>query len=496
MNDIVYSHSIVAASTLPAFDPAPIDITDALHLAHWTLAQAVPPFTFDTVHAPDAFVITDANQAGLPIIYASDAFQAMTGYPSDEIVGRNCRFLQSPPDSNNPHSHINLASAQELSAKVHSAVVCQHVIPNFTKTGELFLNSITLVPVLGGLPSGIKLIFGFSVDITNTGGLDSLADSPSESSVLARRRASIASRLRAQDSHANLDSSDASVGDRLSWPSTRPASPASPSGLSSRDAHTSMSPAQTIDNFPLPEFLPFLALDQLDGLAFVLSPKGIIHFATPSCRILGAEATNLTARPFQDLCHPSDKRLVMRHLAAATSTQHDEMLFRLQTPSTGGWAWFACSGKLWHDQGTRRLVVLSGRLQAATALPADLVARKSGFGDRDLWLRITRSGLVLSVLSVVSAVFGLSAEVLCGSSFQGFIEQADTELFRRMLAESANGNVASAACRLDTTTHYNLRAVVTLYPDLAPSLQSAPTVLLHCRLTQALLEKGESILAQ
>jgi len=474
---------------LLAFDPAPVDLTDALRLAHWTLARAVPPCTFDTVHAPDAFAIADANQADLPVIYASDAFQAMTGYSRDEIVGRNCRFLQSPPDSNNPHAHINLAQVQELSAKVQSAVVCQHVIPNFTKSGELFLNSITLVPVLGGLPSGLRLIFSFSVDITNTGGLDTLTNSLSESSALGRRRASITGRLRAQVDHVSFDSPDTSIGDRSSQPSTRPTSSAGSSDPSSRDAHSSMSPAQASDNFPLPKYLPFLALDQLDDLAFVLSPKGIVHYATPSCRALGVEAVDLTAMPFQNLCHPSDMRLVLRHLATITSTQHDEMLFRLQTRGTGSWAWFACSGTLWHDPGTRRLVVLSGRLQATTTLPADLVACKSSFGDRDLWLRITPSGLVLSVLSAVSAVFSLSADVLRGASFQGFIEQDDAEHFHRMLAEATNGNVVTATCRLDTTSDYDLRAEMTLYPDLTSSVQSAPTVLLRCRLTKALHEK-------
>ena len=31
-----------------------------------------------------------------PIILVSDGFNAVTGYPRDQIIGRNCRFLQGP----------------------------------------------------------------------------------------------------------------------------------------------------------------------------------------------------------------------------------------------------------------------------------------------------------------------------------------------------------------------------------------------------------------
>ncbi len=38
-------------------------------------------------------------QPDCPIIYASDAFCKLTGYARDELVGRNCRFLQGPGTS-------------------------------------------------------------------------------------------------------------------------------------------------------------------------------------------------------------------------------------------------------------------------------------------------------------------------------------------------------------------------------------------------------------
>lgn len=42
------------------------------------------------------FLITDPNLPDNPIVFASQGFLDLTGYPADQILGRNCRFLQGP----------------------------------------------------------------------------------------------------------------------------------------------------------------------------------------------------------------------------------------------------------------------------------------------------------------------------------------------------------------------------------------------------------------
>src|SRR4051812_26280646 len=44
-------------------------------------------------------VITDPRQPDNPIVMVNSAFIELTGYSADEVIGRNCRFLQGPETS-------------------------------------------------------------------------------------------------------------------------------------------------------------------------------------------------------------------------------------------------------------------------------------------------------------------------------------------------------------------------------------------------------------
>ena len=41
-----------------------------------------------------SFILTDPRLADNPIVYASRAFLSLTGYTREQVIGRNCRFLQ------------------------------------------------------------------------------------------------------------------------------------------------------------------------------------------------------------------------------------------------------------------------------------------------------------------------------------------------------------------------------------------------------------------
>jgi PAS domain S-box-containing protein len=89
--------------------------------------------------ATNGIVISDAQKPDMPIIYVNPAFERITGYTRAEVVGRNCRFLQT-----NDHDQPAL---DELRAALREGRSCQVVLRNYRKDGTLFWNELALAPV-------------------------------------------------------------------------------------------------------------------------------------------------------------------------------------------------------------------------------------------------------------------------------------------------------------------------------------------------------------
>tara|TARA_R110000868_G_scaffold144960_5_gene364580 strand:+ start:14023 stop:15141 length:1119 start_codon:yes stop_codon:yes gene_type:complete len=107
--------------------------------------------------AADGFLVTDPNQIDNPIIYASQAFVDFTGYSLDEILGKNCRFLQG--DDSNPQT------IQHMHQAVNKPEKFQGEILNYRKNGESFWNAIRIEPIFSD--TGKLLYFvGVQTDIT------------------------------------------------------------------------------------------------------------------------------------------------------------------------------------------------------------------------------------------------------------------------------------------------------------------------------------------
>ena len=49
--------------------------------------------------AQQNFTVSDPSLPDNPIVYASEGFLKLTGYTRDQVLGRNCRFLQGPETS-------------------------------------------------------------------------------------------------------------------------------------------------------------------------------------------------------------------------------------------------------------------------------------------------------------------------------------------------------------------------------------------------------------
>lgn len=95
------------------------------------------------VHATRTpMLITDPRQDDNPIVFANAAFYQLTGYDAEDVVGRNCRFLQGP------------ATNQDHIAMVREAIRRREPIEiklqNYRKDGRSFWNHLHVHPVFGG----------------------------------------------------------------------------------------------------------------------------------------------------------------------------------------------------------------------------------------------------------------------------------------------------------------------------------------------------------
>ena len=62
--------------------------------------------------ALQGITIADPNLPDCPLMYVNEAFCRMTGYDQDEILGRNCRFLQGPETDKATLARIRVAMQQ------------------------------------------------------------------------------------------------------------------------------------------------------------------------------------------------------------------------------------------------------------------------------------------------------------------------------------------------------------------------------------------------
>lgn len=53
-----------------------------------------------------AFTVSDPTKPDNPICYASQRFYDLTGYTSEEVIGKNCRFLQGPETEKRKVRHV------------------------------------------------------------------------------------------------------------------------------------------------------------------------------------------------------------------------------------------------------------------------------------------------------------------------------------------------------------------------------------------------------
>lgn len=107
--------------------------------------------------APCGIVVADALLEDLPLVYVNPAFEAITGYRAEEVIGRNGRFLHSIESGQAALNEVRAALREQRETRV--------VLRNFRKDGQLFLNQFLLSPVRNCLGTVTHYV-GVQEDVT------------------------------------------------------------------------------------------------------------------------------------------------------------------------------------------------------------------------------------------------------------------------------------------------------------------------------------------
>jgi PAS domain S-box-containing protein len=101
--------------------------------------------------------LADPDLEDAPIVYANKAFERLTGYSQEDIIGRNCRFLQDE-DRDQPARY-------EIAEAMKKNEILEVTLRNYKKDGTLFHNRLKITPLLDK-KNRVLYYLGVQYDIT------------------------------------------------------------------------------------------------------------------------------------------------------------------------------------------------------------------------------------------------------------------------------------------------------------------------------------------
>jgi len=465
-----------------------------------------PTINLGPVDMSCSFVVVDVRRYDSPIVYASPPFYRMTGYEENEVLGRNCRFLQAPGGRVAKGEHRQYTN-QEAVAYMRKCLAankeCQTNLFNYRKDGSNFINLVTIIPLAGGIANGpeeqndVAFHVGFQVDLTEQP--NTVLEKLRDGSYMTNNSYLTAPNTPGRD-RRNPNYVFNAVSEELRGLLC------DPTFVSSISPPTSS--AEDVESQERNNPLSLLLLNAMPDFLLVLSLKGSFLYIAPSItRVLEYSADELAGKSIRDYCHPADVVPLTRELKESSAILGPQeaqrypsnfvnipktvnLLFRARTKS-GPYIWIECTGRLHVEPGKgRKAIILSARPRTMPRFSwrtmPDPVWQDHAVGradaSREVWGMLSLNGTVLFMSPSVKNVLGWGVAEIIGMSLNDIV--LETSSLGAALHRAAQGNhghteTVEYRFRQKSGSYTNLNIVFHPLPagaDSQPELRQLPII--------------------
>ncbi|TKY84723.1 hypothetical protein EX895_005803 [Sporisorium graminicola] len=468
---------------------------DVLGILSRAITRANPSIALGPVDLSCSFAISDARHPEQPLIYASETFCHLTGYTLHEILGKNCRFLQTPGvplESGAERKHTDNRAVEHLKRHLIGFRECQASLINYRKDGSPFINLVTVVPVSWSDPSQVDFLVGFQVDLVEQPG--AILERKDDGSYLVNYRS------------INDPPHSAILGaDEMGKDADAEASKQAAIAADILDLIHGVGPCDS-------KQWSRVLLENSHDLIYVLSLKGTFLYVSPSIeRILGYTAEEVIGKSISEFCHPSDVVPVFRELkdstsnasiaAAASRSLRTEGVANPLTKGGGGQAgprvnltlrmrhkhdghrWIESSGKLHLEQGKgRKVVISSGRPRPVYNLAWEHVRRGAESAQPSFWSKLSIDGVFLSTTGPVAEVLNCDGRDIFG---RHVLEVTNYEAAPSLLQALRSSQAMSVSHLMGDGASNTTPVLSSFYPSSAAAGPALSTVFVHIQRASA-----------
>ncbi|KAJ3188780.1 blue light receptor [Gaertneriomyces sp. JEL0708] len=479
---------------------------DMLDILSQVATRPNPTIDLGPIDTSSSFIVVDAQNEDFPIVYVSSSFEDLTGYRSEEVIGRNCRFLQSPTgrvEKGALREFVDNNVVYQLKRSVDGKAECQYITINYKKNGEPFVNLITIIPIGLNAQGEPKFFVGFQVDLMKQSGaiLRRLADSnyvidftniserrdqqhhlpgiltntsrgvPSMSSVSSGSPTGMADSPPSscdteKPSQENGDMSANGVLEKL-FESGMDSRLPNPKQLSLADFAATLTTADRASPIPGLQFwsssgpLKHIApthkpefdlsdcelIDASPDFVHILSSRGMILFASAqaSTDLLEYDKSELVGHNISKFCHPADVTSLIRELKGARVEDNVAAVYRFKRKRSG-YGWMEVRGHKYEMENRKRTkcLILAGRLRGGGGRDLEPMSVHSS-GSSQVWARIASNGCFLHVSRSTTSFLPIAHANMYGRSLIDIVHESDRALVSQCVLDYAGAQAIDAS---------------------------------------------------